>query len=791
MSNFRLVLPLAVATTALTLPAQWNEVGDAGQLPRSAQVISFTYPGTLPSIVGTLTSGDVDMYLLYIADPATFTASTAGATFDTQLFLFSVDGRGVTHNDDAVGATSAIGSVNVPRPGYYYLAVSGYNTDPTAAGGLIWNNMPFTGDRSPDGPRRRESVSAWAGVSGANGAYTIALTGCLQPEKEVVAPDFQHLSESTTQTGPSGSTSWWRTAGGRFQVLIEASHFTSAGYAGGFIDQLMFRGESGEPNLGGQQWANVQVQLARTTATATTLTNDFAANLAASAGVASTTFATVTVGPSTGSTPNNYNINLPLTAINGYSYSTASGNLLVDVTMPTAATIPPTSGPVMALEDTTGTAAVVRGIGVTAAVGAATGTLTPAIPVIGFKVDTGGVQAPPTIPARNTYFGSACGGAPSTFYQSFLSGEAFDLIGLTLTPDNPLAPNGYTVTATAGGYDATKVGAAPLSASDDATAVVNLGFTFRFPGGTTTQLRPCTNGYVWLNGTTTTADFSPTLGELLGASTASPARLMPFWYDFHCGNNTATNPNSGMHAVVDTAGGPGNAVCYITWSNIGVFNSVAGIGIGGHAVHQMQCVLYEATGVVEFRYGNMPAFCANTQTTNPSHPGFVGFTRGRIGAIASVDPQSRDLSLEAPFSTSIEGSSGNIGQVVKATPDISGIAYGGRAYAGQSLTFDAVGVPAGALLGVQLLDFAQSIPGQFLPTITAPGCVISTSLSPTLFQVTPLPTSTVVGTAPVAVPAGVEGFELIAQYVVLDGLFGGPNLVSSASNAVRITVGKK
>lgn len=791
MSTFRHAFPCAVLATALTLPAQWNESGDAGQLPRSAQVIPFTYPGTLPSIVGTLTPGDVDMYLLYVNDPATFSASTAGAPFDTQLFLFAADGRGVTHNDDAVGATSAIGSVNVARPGYYYLAISGYNTDPLAAGGLIWNNQPFTGDRIPDGPRRREPVSDWFGSSGTNGAYTIALTGCLQPEKEVVVPDFQHLSESATQTGPTGSTTWWRSAGGRFQVLIEASHFQNVGYAGGFIDQLMFRGESGEPNLGGQQWANVQVQLARTTATAATLTNDFAANLAAATGLATVTYPTVTVGASIGSTPNNYNINLPLSSISGYQFNPLASNLLIDVTMPTPATIPPTSGPVMAMEDTTGTAAVVRGIGFNAAPGAATGVLTAAIPVIGFKVDSAGVLAPPTIPARNTYFGAACGGAPSTFYQAFLNGEAFDLTGLTMTPDNPLAPNGYTVSATAGAYDATKVGAAPLSTGDDATAVVNLGFTFRFPGGTATQLRPCTNGYVWLNGTTATADFSPTVGELLGVSAVSPARLMPLWYDFHCGNNTATHPNSGMHAVVDTAGGPGNAVCYITWSNIGVFNSVAGTGIGGHAVHQMQCVLYEATGVVEFRYGNMPAFCANTQTTNPSHPGFVGFTRGRIGGIASVDPQSRDLSVEAPFVTAIEGLSGNIGQVVKATPDVAGIAYGGRAYAGQTLTFDAVGVPTGATLGVQLLDFAQSVPGQFLPTITAAGCVLSTSLSPTLFQVTLFPPATVVGTVPVTVPAGIEGFELIAQYVVLDGLFGGPDLVTSASNAARITVGKK
>jgi hypothetical protein len=561
-------------------------------------------------------------------------------------------------------------------------------------------------------------VDGWSGAAGSSGAYTIALAGCLRPEKELVAPDFQHLSESATQTGVGGSTSWWRGGGGRFQVLVEASHFVGAGYGGSYIDQLMFRGESGEPNLGGQQWANVQVRLAHTSATSATLTSNFAANLASATNVVSTTFATVTVGLSSGSTPNNYNINLPLSAINGYPYNPGAGNLLVDVTMPTAATIPPTSGPVMAMEDSTGTAAVVRGVGLNAAPGAATGSLTSAIPVIGFKVDAPVVHAPPTIPAHNARFGASCGGSPSTFYQSFLSGEAFDLIGLTLTPDNPLAPNGYAVTSTAGAYDATKVGAAPLSVGDDSTAPVNLGFTFRFPGGTASQLQACTNGYVWLNGATTMADYAPTLGALLGVTSASPARLMPFWYDFHCGNNTATHPNSGLHAVVDTAGGPGNAVCYITWANVGIYNSVTP---GAHAVYQMQCVLYEATGIVEFRYGNMPAFCSNIQTTNPSHPGFVGFTRGRIGTTPSVDPQSRDLSVETPFFTAVEGAAGNIGQVVKATPDVGGVAYGGRAYAGQTLTFDAVGVPAGALLGVQLLDFAASVPGQYLPTITAPG----------------------------------------------------------------------
>jgi hypothetical protein len=229
----------------------------------------------------------------------------------------------------------------------------------------------------------------------------------------------------------------------------------------------------------------------------------------------------------------------------------------------------------------------------------------------------------------------------------------------------------------------------------------------------------------------------------------------------------------------------------VTWLNVGVFNSVNGTGIGGHAVYNLQCAIFEATGVVEFRYAEMPVYCANAEAPNPIWAGFTGFTRGRIGTTPSVDPQSRDLSIETPFATSPEGASGNLGQRVVATPTTSGIHMGGRAFAGQSLTFDCVNVPAGTGIGVQLLDFAISQPGISIPSIHPANCRQTTSLSPLLHQVHLFPASTVVGTVPVAVPAGVEGFELIAQYAVLDGLFGGPNLVTSLSNAVRVRVGKQ
>ena len=45
--------------------------------------------------------------------------------------------------------------------------------------------------------------------------------------------------------------------------------------------------------------------------------------------------------------------------------------------------------------------------------------------------------------------------------------------------------------------------------------LVTLPFSFAFPGGATTQVRMCSNGYLWLNGTNTTADFTPTVARSL------------------------------------------------------------------------------------------------------------------------------------------------------------------------------------------------------------------------------------------------------------------------------------
>lgn len=777
----------ALLFQAAQLAAQtWPEAGDAGDLPRSAQVpVGY---GPLTAIAGDCTDG-VDLFLIQIDDPATFTASTVGgASFDTKLSLFDERGFGVTMRDDIVfpgNLQSTLTGQFVRAPGRYFLAVSSSFCEAQASLGRIWSPLPYDVERKADGLRPHEALTGWAlGTSGSS--YTITLTGCSFPAQQIVMPDENHLSESPGVIASSGSTNWWRAGGGRFQLLYEASHFASAGATGPIaIKKLRFRGEDGEINRGGATWSGAFVQIGATSLSTSSLSTAFATNRGSSVTtLAPAAITDVTMAPSVGSTPNNYNIEIDLEALGAtlaLDPTSSRPNLLIDVILPNAAVVPPAAGPVMSMQD--GGSVLVRAAGVnTAASSGTTGNFSQSPLVVGLDiVGTGGNRL--VVPARNEYFGAACGGQPSAFYQAFLNGQRFDLRGLQLLPDDGLTPTKYTVGASNNGVDATKVGATPDSIDDDALVTHALGFTFRYPGGSTTTIRACTNGFVWLDGVSPSSDLSPTTAELLGVG-GYGARLAPFWTDLHCGRNTSTHPNSGLHVVTDTSGGAGHAKCYVTWLDVGLFNTVAA---GGTAVVRMQCVLGE-DGSVEYRYTTMPQFCGTSTTEGTAV--LVGFSRGVIGASPSLDPVSRDLSLEVPFSTSPEGTGGNLHQTVTANPFDPAGSYGARAFANQQMRWNIGNVPAGAVLGAQLIDIEPSRPGLALPGITAPGCVLSTSANAMLWEVHLLPASTVNGTRSLVIPPGFDGFEIYAQYVVLDGLFGGPSLISASSNAVRTVVGR-
>jgi len=93
-----------------------------------------------------------DMFKIRVCDAANFSAR-ASANFDTQLWLFDAEGRGVLGNDDAnVNEPQARifppaddgTNQTLPGPGVYYLAISGRNNDPLSGGAAIFHQESTT-----------------------------------------------------------------------------------------------------------------------------------------------------------------------------------------------------------------------------------------------------------------------------------------------------------------------------------------------------------------------------------------------------------------------------------------------------------------------------------------------------------------------------------------------------------------------------------------------------------------------------------------------------------------------
>jgi hypothetical protein len=187
-----LVVLTLLASQAVSHADIWVEVGQAGQLPGSAQATVGL--GSLDGIQGQLlTLNEVNMYKFAIVDPAHFSATTVGqpgSLVDTQLFLFDENGRGVYANDDANGLTKRstlpAGSPFGPdHPGIYYLAISAFDRDPVSlpTNGLIFPSFPVTGVFGPTGPGGAFPVTDWQGGATGTGSYFILITGAaLIPE---------------------------------------------------------------------------------------------------------------------------------------------------------------------------------------------------------------------------------------------------------------------------------------------------------------------------------------------------------------------------------------------------------------------------------------------------------------------------------------------------------------------------------------------------------------------------------------------------------------------------------
>lgn len=185
-------LLVGVAGLALAASAQaqiWTEVGDAGDLPGTAQVTNGV--GALLGISGSYLANDVDLYAIKIVDPANFGATvTSGG--DSQLWLFSMAGAGIAHNDDSPaggllsrllgsdlftsGTTTGLTLASQLVAGdCYLLGVSRYNRDARDGAALaMFANSPFNGIHGV--VAGAGLLASWTGTT-VTGPYTIDLRG--------------------------------------------------------------------------------------------------------------------------------------------------------------------------------------------------------------------------------------------------------------------------------------------------------------------------------------------------------------------------------------------------------------------------------------------------------------------------------------------------------------------------------------------------------------------------------------------------------------------------------------
>jgi hypothetical protein len=345
------------------------------------------------------------------------------------------------------------------------------------------------------------------------------------------------------------------------------------------------------------------------------------------------------------------------------------------------------------------------------------------------------VRRASAVAAGSAAYGLGCYAQSRSFYELFAP-PLFDLAGASLRLS--LQPTGgYAVTA-AGAYVPPSAAAAVLPLADDGAATVTLASPLTFPGGTTTTLEVCANGFVSAGSGNGTA-FTPAAAAWL----ASPRARWGCWHDF--------NPSAAASGRVkfEQVG----SVSYVTWD--GVFS----YGTNTAATFQLQ--FDRASGHVTLAFGAV-AVAGN------------GWLVGFAAPAPNVDPASRNLSATGPLG------------FATAAVDAPALALAASApKLGTNATLTTTNLPAGALGSVQVLGLARFDPGIDLAAVGMPGCLQSTDL--TVVEVAMASGGAATYVLPVPYDPVLMGLAVHAQSAAFAPGANAAGLVTS--NGVTLTVG--
>ncbi len=325
------------------------------------------------------------------------------------------------------------------------------------------------------------------------------------------------------------------------------------------------------------------------------------------------------------------------------------------------------------------------------------------------------VQVDPVIPANMTpasltSIGIGCGGCRNTLDELFAAANGFDLANTSRT----FGWNGSNYTATGGGATFVAPTGTALALTDDSEVTVTLPFALPFPGGSTTQLRVCSNGFISPLASNSTS-FTPSAAAFLSGA----PRWAAAWHDF--------NPAGAGSGQVLVDASP--TAVRITWNGVNNFSG------GGTATFQYQ---FAPNGDVSIVWQNVTA---------AGNGYLVGWTPGAV----AVDPGSLDLS--GSLGQSIPLCAGNAGAIT--------LGASARPVFGTTIQLQTTGIPAGSPFAGLTLSFVRSTPPIDLTSIGMPGCLQHVGNGANFLYVAPLGSAS----SPLAIPGSVSfaGVEITGQ----------------------------
>ena len=336
--------------------------------------------------------------------------------------------------------------------------------------------------------------------------------------------------------------------------------------------------------------------------------------------------------------------------------------------------------------------------------------------------------------AQATPVGQGCGGidCAASFYQLFAPGSTCDLANTKWQ----LSWNGTNYTVGTGTATYVTPAGTALTMGDDVEVNVALPFALPYPGGATTSLKVCSNGFV--SAANNGVNWTPTSTEFLSGA----PRWAGLWYDLL--------PTTGQVRVDSTP-----SVVRISFTNVPHYGQQ-----GTTCTFQYQ---FFANGDVAVIYQALNGMVPNA---------LVGFTPGGN----AQDPGNSDVSATIPAGFSLCAGS---------TPDVT-LTSQQRPVLGSTIDLVTANIPAGTVAGLIVLSATQVTPGADLTFLGMPGCELYLGLD----ALGTFPVSGSTASVPWTVPssASLSGAVAMAQTATLTPGINAFGLATS--NGVQLLLGQ-